>query len=51
VVLTENDQGLGFTAIDMGTSLATEDDARAMLHDAMRKCQRASGAGPLTALT
>ena len=51
VVLTENDQGLGFTAIDIGTSLPTEDDARAMLHDAMRKCQRASGAGPVTALT
>ena len=51
VVLTENDQGLGFTAIDIGTSLPTEDDARAMLHDAMRKCQRTSGAGPVTALT
>jgi hypothetical protein len=51
VVLTENDQGPGYMAIDMGHSLLAEDDATAMLHDAMRKCQRASGAGPVTALT
>ena len=36
VVLTENDQGSGFTAIDIGASLLTEDDATAALHDAMR---------------
>ena len=35
-VLTENDQGPGFTAIDMGAMLPTEDDATAALHDAMR---------------
>ena len=35
VVLTENDQGPGFSAIDLGTSLASEDDAAAALHDAM----------------
>jgi hypothetical protein len=39
VVLTENDQGPGYTAIDMGASLPTEEDATAALHDAMRKCQ------------
>ena len=36
VVLTENDQGPGFSAIDLGTSLPSEDDATAALHDAMR---------------
>jgi len=36
VVLTENDQGAGYTAIDIGASLPTEDDATAALHDAMR---------------
>ena len=36
VVLTENDQGSGFTAIDIGASLPSEDDATAALHDAMR---------------
>jgi hypothetical protein len=36
VVLTENDQGAGFTAIDIGASLLSEDDATAALHDAMR---------------
>ena len=35
-VLTENDQGPGYTAIDMGAMLPTEDDATAALHDAMR---------------
>ena len=35
-VLTENDQGPGFSAIDLGTSLPSEDDATAALHDAMR---------------
>ena len=39
VVLTENDQGPGYTAIEMGASLPTEEDATAALHDAMRKCQ------------
>ena len=33
VVLT---QGPGFTAIDIGASLPSEDDATAALHDAMR---------------
>ena len=33
VVLT---QGPGFTAIDIGASLPTENDATAALHDAMR---------------
>jgi hypothetical protein len=36
VMLTENDQGLGFSAIDLGTSLPSEEDATAALHDAMR---------------
>ena len=36
VVLTENDQGPGYTAIDIGASLPAEDDATAALHDAMR---------------
>ena len=36
-VLTENDQGPGYTAIDMGALFPTEDDATAALHDAMRK--------------
>jgi hypothetical protein len=36
VVLTENDQCPGFSAIDLGTSLPSEDDATAALHDAMR---------------
>jgi hypothetical protein len=36
VVLTENDRGPGYTAIDIGASLPTEDDATAALHDAMR---------------
>ena len=36
VVLTENDQGPGYTAIDIGASLLSEDDATAALHDAMR---------------
>ena len=36
VVLTENDQGPGYIAIDMGALLPTEDDATAALHDAMR---------------
>ena len=35
-VLTENDQGPGYTAIDVGAMLPTEDDATAALHDAMR---------------
>jgi hypothetical protein len=35
-VLTENDQGPGFTAIDGRISLPTEEDATAALHDAMR---------------
>ena len=33
VVLTENDQGPGYTAIDIGASLPTEDDATAALHE------------------
>jgi hypothetical protein len=36
VMLTENDQGPGYTAIDGRISLPTEDDATAALHDAMR---------------
>jgi hypothetical protein len=36
VVRTENDQGPGYTAIDIGASLLSEDDATAALHDAMR---------------
>jgi hypothetical protein len=36
VVLTENDQGPGYTAIDIGASLPSEDDVTAALHDAMR---------------
>jgi hypothetical protein len=36
ILLTENDQGAGFTAIDIGASLPTEDDATAALHDARR---------------
>ena len=36
VVLTENDQGPGYTAIDGRISLPTEEDATAALHDAMR---------------
>ena len=36
IVLTENDQGAGFTMIEIGASLPTEDDATAALHDAMR---------------
>jgi hypothetical protein len=36
VVLTENDQGPGYTAIDIGASHLSEDDATAALHDAMR---------------
>jgi hypothetical protein len=39
VVLAENSQGPGFTAIDLGTSHPTEDDATAALHDAMRQVQ------------
>jgi hypothetical protein len=39
VVLAENDQGPGNTAIDMGALFPTEDDATAASHDAMRKCQ------------
>jgi hypothetical protein len=35
-VLTENDQGPGYTAIDGRISLPTEEDATAALHDAMR---------------
>ena len=35
-VLTENDQGPGYTAIDGRISLPTEEDATAGLHDAMR---------------
>jgi hypothetical protein len=35
VVLTEN-EGPGFGAIELGTSLPSEDDATAALHDAMR---------------
>jgi hypothetical protein len=38
-VLTENDQGPGYTAIDMGVLFPTEEDATAALHDAVRKCQ------------
>ena len=37
VVLTENSQGPGFSAIDLGTSHPSEDDATAALHDAMRQ--------------
>ena len=36
VMLTENDQGPGYTAIDGRISLPTEEDATAALHDAMR---------------
>ena len=36
VVLAENDQGPGYTAIDMGALFPTEDDATAASHDAMR---------------
>jgi hypothetical protein len=36
VVLTENDQGPGYTAIDIGASHLSEDDATAALLDAMR---------------
>jgi hypothetical protein len=39
VVLTENGQGLGFTAIDLGTSHPTEEDATAALHEAIRQVQ------------
>jgi hypothetical protein len=35
-VLTENDQGPGYTAIDMGALFPAEDDVTAALHDAMR---------------
>jgi hypothetical protein len=35
LVLTEGDHGLGFTAVDLGTSHPSEDDATAALHDAM----------------
>jgi hypothetical protein len=38
VVLTESDQ-LGFTAVDLGTSHRSEEDATAALHDAMRQVQ------------
>jgi hypothetical protein len=36
VMLTENDQGPGYRAIDGRISLPTEEDATAALHDAMR---------------
>jgi hypothetical protein len=36
LVPTENDQEPGYTAIDMGASLPTEDDATAALHDVLR---------------
>jgi len=36
VVLTESIKDAGFAAIDAGVSLATEEDATAALHDAMR---------------
>ena len=40
VVLTENDQGPGFTAIDLGHSLPTVPEATRALHQAMEQ-QRA----------
>lgn len=36
VVLTQNDQGPGYTAIDMGHSRPTVDEATATLHDVIR---------------
>jgi hypothetical protein len=36
VVLTQSDRPPGYTAADMDQSLATEEDATAALHDAMR---------------
>lgn len=38
VVLTENDQGPGYTAIDLETSLPTMAAATAALHTAMERC-------------
>jgi len=35
-VIGVSDQDAGYTTADMGQSLATEDDATAALHDAMR---------------
>ena len=40
VVLTENDQGPGFTAIDMGVSLPTEGAATQALLRAMQSADR-----------
>ena len=36
VALTQNDRGPGYSAIDTGNSLPSEDDATATLHDVMR---------------
>lgn len=35
VVLTENDQGPGFTAIDINVSIPTMEEAKAQLHAAL----------------
>ena len=36
IALTQSDQAQGYKAADMGSSLPTEEDATAALHDAMR---------------
>jgi hypothetical protein len=43
IALTQSDQPPGYTATDMGSSLPTEDDAQAALHDAMRSNGRRRG--------
>jgi hypothetical protein len=45
VAITQNDQGQGFTSIDMGHSLPTEAEAKATLHDVMRSVNGTSSGG------